>query len=39
VTDERGILSFGAPGGAPAGAAQLGLMRPRTVGLALSADF
>jgi outer membrane receptor protein involved in Fe transport len=39
VTDERGILSFAAPGGAPAGAAQLGLMRPRSVGVALSASF
>jgi outer membrane receptor protein involved in Fe transport len=39
VTDERGILAFAAPGGAPAGAAQLGLMRPRTVGLALSASY
>jgi outer membrane receptor protein involved in Fe transport len=39
VTDERGILSFGGVGSTPNGGAQLGLVRPRTVGVSLSASF
>ncbi|WP_372784614.1 TonB-dependent receptor [Phenylobacterium sp.] len=39
LTDERGILSLAGFGSTPAGALQAGLVRPRTVGVALSANF
>jgi len=37
--DERGILSLGGIGSTPNGAAQAGLIRPRTIGLSLSATY
>ncbi|THD81692.1 MAG: TonB-dependent receptor [Phenylobacterium sp.] len=37
--DERGILSLGGIGSTPNGAVQLGLIRPRTIGLSLSASY
>jgi len=39
LTDERGILSLAGFGSTPNGALQAGLVRPRTVGVALSASF
>ena len=39
VSDERGILSLGGIGSTPNGAAQAGLIRPRTIGLSLSASY
>ncbi len=41
LSDERGIISFGGIGATPGGAnaAQLGLVRPRTIGLSLSASY
>jgi len=39
LTDERGILSLTGFGSTPNGALQAGLVRPRTVGVALSASF
>jgi len=39
ITDERGILNYGGVGSTPNGGVQLSLIRPRTVGLSLSADF
>ena len=37
--DERGILSLAGVGSTPNGARQAGLIRPRTIGLALSAKY
>jgi iron complex outermembrane receptor protein len=37
--DERGILSLGGLGSTPNGALQAGLIRPRTIGLSLSATY
>jgi outer membrane receptor protein involved in Fe transport len=37
--DERGILSFGGIGSTPNGGVQAGLIRPRTIGVALSASY
>lgn len=37
--DERGILSLGGIGSTPGGGVQAGLIRPRTIGLSLSATF
>lgn len=37
--DERGILSLSGVGSTPNGAAQAGLIRPRTIGLLLSASY
>ena len=39
ITDERGILNFGGVGSTPNGGVQLSLVRPRTVGVSLSASF
>lgn len=39
LTDERGILSLGGIGSTPNGGVQLGLIRPRTIGLSLSASY
>ncbi len=39
LTDERGILSLAGIGSTPNNAVQAGLIRPRTVGLSLSARF
>ncbi len=39
LTDERGILNFGGVGSTPNGGVQLSLVRPRTVGVSLSASF
>jgi outer membrane receptor protein involved in Fe transport len=39
VSDERGILDFGGVGSTPNGGVQLSLVRPRTVGISLSASF
>ena len=37
--DERGILFLGGIGSTPNGAVQAGLIRPRTIGLTLSASY
>jgi outer membrane receptor protein involved in Fe transport len=39
LSDERGILSLAGIGSTPNGAVQAGLIRPRTIGVALSANF
>jgi iron complex outermembrane receptor protein len=39
VGDERGFLSLGGIGSTPNGALQAGLIRPRTIGLSLSASY
>jgi len=39
VSDERGILSLGGFGSTPNGALQAGVIRPRTIGLSLSATY
>jgi outer membrane receptor protein involved in Fe transport len=39
ITDERGILNFGGVGSTPNGGVQLSLIRPRTLGVSLSASF
>jgi outer membrane receptor protein involved in Fe transport len=39
VTDEEGITEISAPGPYPNGAAALGLIRPRTIGLSLGVRF
>ncbi|HEX4713212.1 TonB-dependent receptor [Phenylobacterium sp.] len=39
LVDERGILSLGGIGSTPNGAVQEGLIRPRTIGLSLSASY
>lgn len=39
VGDERGILSIGGQGATPNGALQAGLIRPRTIGLSLTASY
>ncbi len=39
VGDERGFLSLGGIGSTPNGALQAGLIRPRTIGLALTASY
>lgn len=39
LTDERGILSLEGIGSTPNGAVQAGLIRPRTIGVSLSASY
>ncbi|HEY0435413.1 MAG TPA: TonB-dependent receptor, partial [Phenylobacterium sp.] len=39
LSDERGILFLGGIGSTPNGAVQAGLIRPRTIGLTLSASY
>jgi outer membrane receptor protein involved in Fe transport len=39
LSDERGILSLSGFGSTPNGAVQAGLVRPRTIGLSLSASY
>ncbi len=39
IGDERGILSLGGLGSTPGGALQAGVIRPRTIGISLSATY